>query len=151
MKRTFALAICVLMLLCFFGCSRSSEVDKNNAALSEAVKAINTDEIVLNDLTTFDWDVMYTFDHFLPKENIEKIIGFSSYYIKATYNEAQTQMIFLKDNKLVCSIWGYSNNIGFFVSFGRYDGDYLAIEQIENAVFTVDYSGDEIVLTYKQG
>jgi hypothetical protein len=143
------LSICAIaILLCFVGCSGSSIVNENNDTFSNAVKAITSDEVVLSDLATFEWDTMYNFVHFTPKKDIEKVIGFSSKDIKETYNEGHTQLIFVKDNKVVCSIWGYSNNLGYFVSFRRYDGEYLAIQNDEIALFTVDYSGEELLLTY---
>ena len=57
-------------------------------------------------------------------------------------------MIFVKDNEVVCSIWGYGSNLGYFISFGRYEGEYLAIQSDEPALFMVDNSGEEFVLTY---
>ena len=147
MKKLFSI-ILIIILLCFAGCSSSSTVKENNTTFSNAVKAISVDEVALSDLATFEWDTMYNFVHFTPKKNIEKVIGFSSKDIKETYNEGHTQLIFVKDKKVVCSIWGYSNNLGYFVSFGRYDGEYLAIQNNETALFTVDFSGKEILLTY---
>ncbi|MCL2816364.1 MAG: hypothetical protein FWD23_17355, partial [Oscillospiraceae bacterium] len=68
--------------------------------------------------------------------------------IKETYNESQTQLIFVKDNKVVCSIWGYGNNLGYWIFFRGYDGDYLAIKPNDDVSFSVDRSGEEIMLTY---
>ena len=146
-KKLFAL--CVLAIsLCFTGCSGSSAVKENNDIFSNAVKSVTTDEVALSDLATFEWDAMINFTPFTPKERIEEIIGFSSNDIRATYNEGHTQLIFVKDNKVVCSIWGYAENLGFFISFGRYDGEYITIQNSETASFAVDNSGEELLLTY---
>nr|AGS52501.1 hypothetical protein [uncultured bacterium contig00005] len=137
--------------MCLFfltGCSDSSAVSENNAIFSENVKAISEDTITLNELATFEWDIMYSFIPFTPKKDIEEIIGISSRETRATYNEAQFQMIFVKDKKVVCSIMGYSNNYGYFVSFGKYDGVYLAIRYDEVATFEVENNETEILLTY---
>jgi len=138
----------VLLLSFLAGCSNSSEVKDNNAVFSKAVKTTSDDILTLNELAAFEWDIAYTFTPNTPKENIEKIIGVSSRDIKETYNESQTQLIFVKDNKVVCSIWGYGNNLGYWIYFRGYDGDYLVITPNDDISFAVDYSGDEPVLTY---
>jgi len=138
----------IAVLFCFAGCSGSSEVNKNNNVFTDAVKTITSDEVTLSDLATFEWDTMYNFTPFTPKKRIEEVIGFSSNEIKQVYNEGHTQLIFVKDNEVVCSIWGYGSNLGYFISFGRYDGEYLAIQSEELALFTVDNSGEELLLTF---
>ena len=146
-KKLFVVFL-IAILFCFTGCSNSSEVNENSNAFTDAVKAITSDEITLNDLATFEWDTMYNFTPFTPKERIEEVIGFSSNEIKQVFNEGHTQQIFVKDNEVVCSIWGYGSNLGYFISFRRYEGEYLAIKSDELALFTVDNSGEELLLTY---
>ena len=146
MKKLLALMCLVLLLSCLTGCSNPSTVKDNNAAFSNAVKAINTNTVTLNELAAFEWDTMYTFAPFTPKESIEKIIGFSSRDIKATYNESQSQLIFVKDGKVVCSIWGYGNNLGYWISFCGYVGDYFAVTPNDTVLFAVERSGEEFVL-----
>ena len=146
-KKLFS--ICVLALLfCFASCSGSSVVNENNDIFSNAVKSVTADKVTLSELATFEWDTMYNFIPFTPKEIIEEIIGFSSNDIRTTYNEGHTQLIFVKDNKIVCNIWGYAANLGYFISFGRYDGGYIAIQNDETASFTIDNSSGELLLTY---
>lgn len=143
--------MCMVLLLSFLaGCSKSSTVKDNNTVFSEAVKAIDTDTVSLNELATFEWDTMYTFAPFTPVESIEKIIGFSSKEIKATYNESQSQLIFVNEGKVVCSIYGYGNNLGYWISFREYLGEYLAVTPDDTVLFAVDYSGNEPVLTNVQ-
>jgi len=148
MKKICIIGYFIVFLLCLVGCNNSSTVKDNNAAFSNAVKAINTSTITLNELATFEWDIAYTFTPNTPKETIEKTIGVSSRDIKVTYNESQTQLIFVKDNKVICSIWGYGNNLGYWLFFRGYDGDYLAVKPNDDVSFSVDRSGDEFVLTY---
>ncbi|MCL2814901.1 MAG: hypothetical protein FWD23_09910 [Oscillospiraceae bacterium] len=150
MKKASIIGCFILFLLCLSGCNISSTVEDNNAVFSEAVKATSDDIISLNELAAFEWDIAYTFTPNTPKENIEKIIGVSSGDIKETYNESQTQLIFVKDDKVVCSIWGYGNNLGYWIFFRGYDGDYLTITPNDDVSFSVDRSGEEIILTYIQ-
>lgn len=146
-KRLFSLCV-IAILLCLTGCSGPSLVEENNAIFSNAVSTLTADEVSLSDLATFEWDTMYNFVPFTTKERIEEVIGFSSDDIKETFNEGHTQLIFVKDDEVVCSIWGYSNNLGYFVSFERYNEEYLAIQSDETAIFTVDNSDGYILLTY---
>ena len=150
MKKLLALMCIILLSSCLTGCNNSSTVKDNNAAFSNAVKAINTDTVTLNELTAFEWDTMYTFAPFTPKESIEKIMGFSSGDIKPTYNEAQSQLIFVKAGKVVCNIWGYGNDLGYWISFYYYDNidDYLAVSQDNSVLFSVERSGEEFILRY---
>jgi len=148
MKKICTIGGFIIFLLCLAGCNNSSTVEDNNAVFFNAVKSINTDTITLNELASFEWDIAYTFTPNTPKETIERIIGVSSRDIKVTYNESQTQLIFVKDNKVVCSIWGYGNNLGYWIIFQGYDGDYLAMNPNDDISFSVDRSGDELVLRF---
>ena len=148
MKKVYIIGVAILLLLCLAGCNISSTVEDNNAIFSEAVKAVSDDIVTLNELVAFEWDIAYTFKPNTPKKTIEKTIGVSSRYIKETYNESQTQLIFIKDNRVVCSIWGYGNNLGYWIFFRGYDGDCLTIKPDDDVSFAVDRSGEEIVLTY---
>jgi len=150
MKKVYIIGYFILSLLCLAGCNTKSTVEDNNAMFSEAVKAISDDIITLNELAAFEWDIAYTFTPNTPKENIEKVIGVSSRDIKVTYNESQAQLIFVKDNKVVCSIWGYGNNLGYWLFFRGYDGDYLAVKPNDVVLFSVDRSREELTLTYKK-
>jgi hypothetical protein len=57
----------------------------------------------------------------------------------------------VQGEKVVCSICDYSSNLGYGITFGPtvYEGNYVAIQNDEQAVFTIDYSGDEVLLTYQ--
>jgi len=150
MKKVYIIGYFILSLLCLAGCNTSSTVEDNNAMFSNTVTAISDNTITLNELAAFEWDIAYTFTPNTPKENIKKIIGVSSRDIKETYNESQTQLIFVKDGKIVCNIWGYGSNLGYWISFYYYDniGNYLAITPDDTVLFSVDHSGEEIVLRY---
>ena len=150
MKKIFVIVCMCFILLWIVGCTGSSTVGDNNAAFSESVKAIDVDIITLNELVTFEWDTMYTFTPFTPRESIERVIGFSSRDIRTTFNESQTQLIFVRDGRIVSSIWGYGNNLGYWISFGNFSGDYFAVTPNDTVLFSVDRSGTEILLTHIQ-
>ena len=148
MSKSFVLGYMVLFMLCFASCAKSSIVNENNADFSKAVKGITTDEISLNDITEFDWDIMYTFFPYTSKARIEEIIGFESGSIEETVSEGMNQLIFVKGEEIICNIYGYSDNLGYGFLFGKIEGDYLSIDKNENATFEVSSSGKNIYLTY---
>lgn len=137
MKKVFIMLISMLIVLNLSGCKAPSFVDKNNASFKEAVRAINTDEILLKDIVPFEWDIMYNFTPYTSREKIEEIIGFHSDDIIETVNEGMTQLLFVKDNQVVSSICGFSSHLGYSLFFGGYEGDYISISSSDNAVFTV--------------
>jgi len=98
---------------------------------------------------------MYTFAPYFPKEKIYKVIGFEDNRIIQTSSENMNQLIFIKDKNLVCNIYGFSNNIGYYFSFEQYFGKYydndkefLIINASDNAIFTAEKKYNEIILTY---
>lgn len=146
-EKSFALIMIVFMMLGLTGCGTST-VDKNNSALNYAIKAINADKIALNDVVPFEWNMLYTFSPYMPKTEIQNIIGFSSNDIKETVSEGMTQLLFIKNDEVVCSICGYGENLGYSFSFGEYDENHLAISWDDNVTFTVNSSNGIVNLAF---
>jgi hypothetical protein len=147
MKKSFALIMIALMMLAFAGCGTST-VDKNNSAFNDAIKSVNADKIALNDVVPFEWDTLYTFAPYMPKAEIQEIIGFSSDDIKETVSEGMTQLLFIKNDEIVCSICGYGENLGYSFSFGTYEENHLAISWDDDVIFTVNNSNDIVNLAF---
>ena len=59
MKKTFILILVILGLLYFTSCIAPSIIDKNNDIFNKAIEAIDIDtkQITLNDIATFEWDL----------------------------------------------------------------------------------------------
>lgn len=83
----------------------------------EQLRAKDGQEVSLNEVVPFSWDAVYTFAPYTSKQSMEERIGFSSDAITETVNEGMTQLIFVKDEKVVASICGYSDNLGYTVEF----------------------------------
>jgi hypothetical protein len=84
---------------------------------------------------------------YYPKEGIEEVLGFSSRAIQSTISEGQTQLIFVKDKKVICSIYGYSNHLGFYVNAGNFDGEFLVVKKGDAVSFFIENSEDGRALT----
>lgn len=83
---------------------------------------------VIDDLyqwTPFDWDVMYSFRPYISKERVYEVVGYKWDNISETVNENMNQIVFLKDNEVICYLYGYPNNTGLEFHFGEYEGDYI--------------------------
>ncbi|RBP61066.1 hypothetical protein DES36_11565 [Alkalibaculum bacchi] len=114
----------------------------NNKKLQREVVSINSDYVELNNIVPFEWDEVYTFEPYASKEQIEDIIGFKSNYIQETVSEGMVQLLFIKDHKVVCSVCGYSNALGYRIDFeGR-------IMYVDHAVFSVERDSGIVKLNY---
>ena len=119
----------------------------NKKSFENNIKAISENEISLNTLTPFSWDKLYSFAPYTSKEKMESIIGFKSSEVKETVNEGMQQLLFVKNGKIVCSIVGYSENLGYAFDFGDIGSEYIMLESEVDPTFNI--SKDKIVkLTY---
>ncbi|WP_031513912.1 hypothetical protein [Desulfofalx alkaliphila] len=91
----------------------------NSELLREEILSIDqsVETINLLDVTPFEWDVAYSFDPYTPKEKIYSTIGYKWQNIKETVSEGMNQLVFLKDGKVVCYLYGYPTNNGYSISF----------------------------------
>lgn len=89
--------------------------EKNESLLKEEVLAIqeNVKTINLLDITPFEWDLIYSFSPYTSKEEIYKTVGYKWAGVKTTVSEGMGQIIFMKDSKVVCYLYGYPANNGY--------------------------------------
>ena len=115
----------------------------NNQKLENPIKSIQSDNIKLNEVVPFDWDVVYTFEPYASKENIEEIVGFKSSAIKENnINEGMVHLLFVKEKKVVASILGYSTNLGYRLDFPS------KVTFVENAKLNVSIIYNIVTLKY---
>lgn len=114
----------------------------NNQKLKKAVVTITSTSVELNKLVPFEWDELYTFDPYTSKGEIEKTIGFKSNSIKESVSEGMVQLLFIKDEKVVCSICNYPRNLGYEIRFNE------KILWEDHAVFSVKRDATVIHLLY---
>ncbi len=126
-----------------------SETASNQRSFKKQVSHIGeAAQMSLNDVTTFEWDKVYSFVPYTSKDEIAKIIGFNSNEIQETVNEGMEQLLFVKDNRVVFSICGYASNLKFSVHLGEYEGRYICLYRLDNPLFDLSRSSDIITLTY---
>ncbi len=98
--------------------------DVNADLLKEEVLSIeqSVETVNLTDITPFEWDVAYSFDPYTTKDTIYETIGYKWDNISETVNEGMNQIVFLKDGKVVCYLYGYPENNGYGIYFTSENG-----------------------------
>ncbi|NCB42633.1 MAG: hypothetical protein EOM59_08440 [Clostridia bacterium] len=116
----------------------------NNKNLQREVTAVHSGDVALNDLVPFEWDIVYTFDPYTTQEQIESIIGFKSNSIQETVSEGMVQLLFVKGKRVVSSVCGYSQALGYRIDFLQ------NVSYIDHAVFSADTEAGIVKLTHKE-
>ncbi len=93
--------------------------DSNAKLLKNEVLSIEetVETIDLTEITPFEWDVVYSFDPYTPKDKIYDVVGYKWDNIKETVSEGMNQIVFLKDGKVVCYIYGYPTSNKYSIVF----------------------------------
>lgn len=148
--KKFHIICCICILGIYFSACGNSTIDKYNNSFNNTIKSLQNGRVNLHKLTDFEWDKMYTFSAYTSKEEIEQILGFESdIIIDNMFNEGNTYLLFVKDNTIVCNIYGSSDSLGYSINFGMYD-KYLCIDYSEDCVFSVNNNNDKKNLEYQQ-
>lgn len=151
-KRTSAVAIIILCLAAgFFALANPHPANTNGKKLGEILSRYEGDEIVLNDVLNFDYDYVIQFPSYASKENMYEILGFRTSVVREDVNDGIMNILFVKNNKPVCYLYGYSSNNGFSL----YLPDGIKIPKNEIGVFQVgrqtsypNYSQENILQDY---
>ena len=143
----------VIALLCFIfilSIIKQDLWDLNEKMLKENILSIdqNAESINLVDITPFDWDVAYSFTPYTTKEVIYDTVGYKWDNIKETVSEGMNQIVFIKEGKVACYIYGYPTTNGYGISFhGENYKNGANILKLENKLnFQITRSNDTIYL-----
>ncbi len=115
-------------------------------SIEQSVETVN-----LTDITPFEWDVVYSFNPYTSKDTIYETVGYKWDNISETVSEGMNQIVFLKDEKVVCYLYGYPQNIGYGIYFtsqnetGITSSSVLSIK--DDLIFEVIRSDDVVVLS----
>lgn len=152
-KKTLAIvAIVILSIVVLINLLKKDLWDVNADLLKEEVLSVeqSLETVKLTDITPFEWDVAYFFDPYTSKDVIYETVGYKWGNISETVSEGMNQIVFLKDGKVVCYLYGYPENNGYGIYFtnenetGVTSASVLNVE--ENVTFQVVRSDDVIYL-----
>ncbi|PEF40631.1 hypothetical protein CON84_03840 [Bacillus sp. AFS094228] len=118
-KTVVIIAFGIICIAIFINLLKKDLWDVNEELLKEEVLSIghSVETINLLDVTPFDWDIVYSFGPYTPKDDIYETVGYKWDTISETVNEGMNQIVFLKDGKVVCYLYGYPENNGYGISF----------------------------------
>nr|WP_106784796.1 hypothetical protein [Lysinibacillus timonensis] len=119
-KKLFTIvAIVILSIVVLFNLFQKDVWDINEELLRQEVLSIeeSVETLKLSDVTPFEWDVVYSFDPYTPKDTIYETVGYKWDNISETVSEGMNQLVFLKDGKVVCYLYGYPQNNGYGIYF----------------------------------
>ena len=96
----------------------------------------------LNEFIEFKWDELYSFAPYTSKKVIYEVIGYKWDNIKESVDEGMNQIVFVKDGKVVCYLYGYPENIMVAFDFGEYEGSYIKLTPNKKLSFTTTFSAN---------
>ncbi|MBE4909826.1 hypothetical protein IMZ08_17465 [Bacillus luteolus] len=155
MKDKITLLFIVVGMTCLLGLTQfDREVwDVNAKLLEEKVSEMNesVETINLSELTPFEWDKVYFFYPYTPKETVYKTVGYEWDSISETVSEGMNQIVFLKKGTVVCYVYGYPANTGYGLSYtgGPYNDVASLLEINDDLLFEVK-RGDRFIFLEKR-
>ena len=119
-KKTLTIiAIIILFIVVLINLLKKDLWDVNAELLKEEVLSIgqSVETVNLSNITPFEWDIVYSFDPYTSKDTIYETVGYKWDNISETVSEGMNQIVFLKDGKVVCYLYGYPENNGYGIYF----------------------------------
>ncbi|WP_216831506.1 hypothetical protein [Alkalihalobacterium elongatum] len=118
-KKTVAIIAGILFITVLIHLLNKELWDANEKLLKEKILAIehSVETIDLLDVTPFEWEVVYSFDPYTPKEMVYETVGYKWDRISETVSEGMNQIVFMKEGKVVCYLYGYPENNGYGLYF----------------------------------
>ncbi|WP_431027003.1 hypothetical protein [Lysinibacillus sp. LZ02] len=152
-KKTVVIVVIILLFIAVSISLIKKDIWEVNAELlKDEVLSIeqSVETVNLTDITPFEWDVAYSFDPYTTKDTIYETVGYKWGNISETVNEGMNQIVFMRDGKVVCYLYGYPENNGYSIYFTGENGTEVTSASMLNAdedvTFQVDRSDHVIYL-----
>lgn len=115
-KLLLVLLVLNIILICFLFYINPMQVYRNHKFKDNIVTLLDKETITLEELIPFEFDLVYLFEPYSTKENIEKTIGFKSRFVKDnSTDKLGTEVIVVKDEKVISSIFVNLKEDGFTI------------------------------------
>lgn len=139
------ISIIYIIYKIFFGDIWSKNADK----LNRKICSINKEEKHISDLSEyipFDWDRLYVFNENVQIDRIYDVVGNKWENINKVTNEGMNQLVFVKDSKVVCYIYGYPKRKKVSYEFENLEnnGEYTVFEKGNKLPFDISIGKDRI-------
>ncbi|MHA6261332.1 hypothetical protein ACXYMX_15810 [Sporosarcina sp. CAU 1771] len=150
-KKYIMVFIFVIICLLAFNLLKKDVWDVNFKLLKGKILAevVEGNQLDLSEFTPFEWDVVYCFDPYVSKDEIYETIGYKWDRISETVSEGMNQIVFMKDEKVICYIYGYpeSNQFGIFFDGSDSIGNAVRLFSKDHDTFDVMKEKGAIYLT----
>lgn len=122
----------------FFGDVWSKNADKLSRKISSIDKNVNYISD-LKEYIPFEWDKLYVFDENVQIDRIYEIVGYKWENINKITNKGMDQLVFVKDSKVVCYVYGYPRKKTVSYEFENLDnnGEYTVFENDSKLAFDI--------------
>lgn len=130
--------IAIVAIVIIFNPFRKDVWDINADKLIYSFNVISGDAEIddLNGFIPFEWDELFSFAPYTSTKEIYEVIGYKWDNISESVNEGMNQIVFVKDGKVVCYLYGYSENIKVGFDFGEYESSYIKLTSNQKLAFT---------------
>ena len=137
-------SLAVIVLVCTWFFDPFSQISINRRSFKKAVLSLSDDikEVAFDDLASFDWDYVYSFDPYISEEEINNILGFNSGIDLKTMDENTENLIFVNDNEVICYIAGFSGKLKFAFDLGEINNRHVKISKSDQPIFFMKVSDD---------
>lgn len=112
----FVATLAFCLLAGFFVLANPHGANTNGKKLAGVLREYEGTDLNLNSIIGFDYDYFVQFEPYADKNSMEEFIGFKCAILEESVSEEMMNILFVKDNKPVCYIYGYPSNNGFYLS-----------------------------------
>jgi len=150
-KYVINIAVGIVMIVVFLNVYNKDLWDRNEELLRKEVLSLDESVELINllDMTPFEWDMIYSFDPYTSKEKIYETVGYKWDHINETVSEGMNQIVFMKDENVVCYLYGYpeNNGYGLYVSGEGFNNVSQVLTRKDHLTFHVKRSDGYVYLT----
>lgn len=139
-KQKYTLLGLVLVVMLFCGCGTAKESNLYKQQVIENINQLEIEsgvevEMSLSEFTPFEWEKVYFFKPYTSKESIKEVIGckIKDYYYSAS--DSDSQIYFINDGKVVCSLTGNYDALQFRVDY-NFDDIYYQLDNEADITIT---------------
>lgn len=152
-RKIIIVVVAILLTIFLINVFKKDVWDVNEELLKQEVMNIgnSVESVNLIDITPFEWDLVYSFDPYTSKDTIYRTVGYKWDSISETVNGGMNQLVFMKDKKVVCYVYGYPANNGYGIFFNSESKDastpasVLSVE--DDLIFEVVRGANVFLLT----
>lgn len=120
----------------------------HNHQLKAALTGLTDTTITLEQAVPFSWDEVYTFAPYTSVEEIQEVIGTTSFNLKEAASEGMLQLVFLDGGAVTAAVCAAPAALGYDVDLASaVDSTPCKLTHGENISFAVERDGGVVRLT----